>query len=122
MKWSRAFGVTGVEVSTSISRPFKPSLQTSAATSWLISLTWSNSNTCRRMQFLAAEREDFKIKHSRGYCRTQRLTYIYRSCSRNAGLLNKIMSGQQRMDKTHLDKNIKYKKIHKVIRSVKLKL
>lgn len=53
LKWRRALGVTGVEVSTSISRPFKPSLQTSAATSWLISLTWSNSNTCRRMQFRA---------------------------------------------------------------------
>lgn len=54
LKWSRALGVTGVEVRTNISRPFKPSLQTSAATSWLISLTWSNSSTCRRMQFLAA--------------------------------------------------------------------
>lgn len=53
MKCSRALGVTGVEVRTSISRPFRPSLHTSAATSWLTSLTWSSSNTCRRMQFLA---------------------------------------------------------------------
>lgn len=54
--------MTGVEVNTSISRPFKPSLQTSAATSWLISLTWSNSNTWRRMQFLATQTEEAEME------------------------------------------------------------
>lgn len=43
-------------VSTSISRPFRPSRQTSAATSWVISDTWSSSRTCSRMQFLARKR------------------------------------------------------------------
>lgn len=45
LKCSRALGVTGVEVSTSISSPFSPSRHTSAATSWLISATWSSSRT-----------------------------------------------------------------------------
>lgn len=56
LKCSRALGVTGVAVSTNISRPFRPSRQTSAATSWVISDTWSSSRTCSRMQFLARKR------------------------------------------------------------------
>lgn len=57
LKCSRALGVTGVAVSTNISSPFRPSRQTSAATSWVISDTWSSSRTCSRMQFLARKRE-----------------------------------------------------------------
>lgn len=45
-------------MSTSISSPFRPSRQTSAATSWVISDTWSSSRTCSRMQFLARKREE----------------------------------------------------------------
>lgn len=56
LKCSRALGVTGVAVSTNISSPFRPSRQTSAATSWVISDTWSSSRTCSRMQFLARKR------------------------------------------------------------------
>lgn len=57
LKCSRALGVTGVAVSTSISSPFRPSRQTSAATSWVISDTWSSSRTCSLMQFLARKRK-----------------------------------------------------------------
>lgn len=53
LKCSRALGVTGVEVSTNISKPFSPSRHISAATSWLISATWSSSRTCSLMQFRA---------------------------------------------------------------------